>query len=83
MGIIMKRKGKLRAVGLHPSEDVIHEIERTIELIASDAPGNLNSQSIVNASSGLACDSKSLLIEPVNPRIEGQGDLTSGFEEQR
>jgi hypothetical protein len=81
MGIIMKRKGKLRAVGLHPLEDVIHEIERAIELIASDESGNLNSQPILNASSGLACGSESLLIEPVNPRIEGQGDLTPGLEE--
>ena len=83
MGIIMKRKGKLRAVGLHSLEDVIQEIERATELIASDAPGNLNSQPILNASSGLACNSESLLIEPVNPRIEGQGDLTLGLEEQR
>ncbi len=83
MGIIMKRKGKLRAVGLHSLEDVIHEKERANELIVSDAPGNLNSQPILNASSGTACDSKSLLIEPVNPRIEGQGDLTPGLEESR
>ena len=83
MGIIMKWKGKLRAVGLHPLEDVIHEIERAIGLIANDASGNLNFQPILNASPGLACDSESLLIEPVNPRIEGQGDLTPGLEEQR
>lgn len=83
MGIIMKRKGKLRAVGLHILEDVIHEIEMVIELIASDAPGNLNSWPILNASSGVACNSESLRIETVNPRIEGQGDLTPGVEEQR
>lgn len=83
MGTIMKRKGELRAVGLPPLANVILEIERAIELIAGQALGNLNSQPILNASSGVACNSESLLIETVNPQIEGQGDMTPGLEEQR
>jgi len=85
----MKGKGNLR-----PLIDVIHEVERAIESIATNGKGNANSQPFISFStagrsnldpfrSELGIEESKFPSSTMPSKCAGQGDRLSGPEEQR